>query len=221
MHRTVRLRLLPETRTKAQQLAGTAGACRWVWNRFLARQQFRWQCWQDYRIGPKPAVSAYDLFGEFTALRRQPEYSWLQEYSCAEVRHALKYLADAYRKFFVGQGGHPRFKARHRTVDGCTIPGPVSVSATQRRVRPGPPWSGTSARASASIPASTRCGCGSPSAAREAPLRRGRTSPIIKSVCGSPSGKAADRQIPVGVSVLYSMRIGTAQMPRSSPSREW
>ncbi len=132
--RTVRLRLLPETRIKAQQLAGTAGACRWVWNHFLARQQFRWQCWQDYRIGPKPAVSAYDLFVEFTALRRQPEYDWLQEYSFAAVRHTLKYLADAYRKFLSGQGGPPRFKARHRTIDGFTIPDRVSLSATHLRV---------------------------------------------------------------------------------------
>ncbi len=61
VNRTVRLRLLPETVTKARQLAGTAGACRWVWNHFLTRQQCRWQCWQDYKIGSPPQVSFFRL----------------------------------------------------------------------------------------------------------------------------------------------------------------
>ncbi len=130
--RTVRLRLLPETRAKAQQLTGTAGACRWVWNHFLARQRFHWQCWQDYRIGPKPTVSAYGLFHEFTALRRATP--WLQEYSGAAVRYTLKHLADAYQKCFAGQGGYPRFKAKHRTADGFTVPDSVALSATHLRV---------------------------------------------------------------------------------------
>ncbi len=134
VHLTVRLRLLPETQAKAQQLAGTAGACRWVWNRFLARQQFRWRCWQDYRIGPRPSVSFFSLGKEFTALRQSPEYSWLQEYSYAAVRYTLKQLSDAYRKFWSGQGGHPQFKARHRTVDGFTIADQVALSATHLRV---------------------------------------------------------------------------------------
>jgi len=42
-HRTVRLRLLPGRRTVAYQLAGTAGACRWGWNHFLALQQWKYQ----------------------------------------------------------------------------------------------------------------------------------------------------------------------------------
>ncbi len=68
--RTVRLRLLPETQAKARQLAGTAGACHWVWNHFLTRQRFHWQCWQDYRIGPKPVVSFFGLGKKFTQLRQ-------------------------------------------------------------------------------------------------------------------------------------------------------
>ena len=40
--RSVRLRLLPESKSIAYQLAGQAGACRFVWNHFLARNP------QDY-----------------------------------------------------------------------------------------------------------------------------------------------------------------------------
>ncbi len=50
VHRSVRLRLLPGSRAAAQQLAGTAGACRFGWNYFLARQSHAYQCWREYRI---------------------------------------------------------------------------------------------------------------------------------------------------------------------------
>ncbi len=132
VHRTVRLRLLPETQAKAQQLAGTAGACRWVWNHFLARQEHQWRCWQDYKIGPKPTVACFALYKDFTALRR--DTPWLQQYRCAEVRHTRKHLADAYRRFWAGQGGHPRCKAKHQTVDGFTVADCVSIRQGRLRV---------------------------------------------------------------------------------------
>ncbi len=133
VHRSVRLRLLPESRARAHQLAGTAGACRRVWNYMLARkqQQYRaYRCWQDYKIGPekaKPQLSFFSLGKEFTALRRDPEYAWLQEYSFTAVRYVLKYLADAYQAFFQGQRGYPVSKRKHAHQDGFTLPDRVQV----------------------------------------------------------------------------------------------
>ncbi len=137
VHRSVRLRLLPESRARAHQLAGTAGACRFVWNHFvsLKRQQYRaYRCWQDYKIGPerhKPNLTFFGMGLEFTALRRDPRYAWLQEYSFGEVRYVLKHLADAYRAFFQGTRGQPRFQSRHRRADGFTIPQQVRVRGPQ------------------------------------------------------------------------------------------
>ncbi len=107
--------------------AECTGACRWVWNRLLAQQQFRWQCWQDCRIGLQPQVTFFGLGTEFTALRRSAAHIWLQTYGHKEVKYTLKLLADAYQRFFRQQGGHPQCKARHRTVDGFTIPSHVSI----------------------------------------------------------------------------------------------
>ncbi len=128
IHRSVRMRLLPESRAAAQQLAGTAGVCRFVWNHFLARQTHVYRSWRDYRIGEKLRVSFFSLGKEFTALRRDPEYAWLQEYSFKSVRYGLKYLADAYQAFFQGQRAHPTFKSKHARQDGFTIPERVQVS---------------------------------------------------------------------------------------------
>ena len=133
VHRGVRLRLLPGTPAVAHQLAGTAGACRFVWNHFLAlkRQQYRdYRCWQDYKIGPEKPKLNLTFFGmglEFTALRHHPHTAWLQDYSFKAVRHILKYLAEAYQAFCKGQRGYPKFKSRYRNQDGFTIPSDVEL----------------------------------------------------------------------------------------------
>ena len=108
-------------------LAGQAGACRKVWNYFLDKttSDYRnYQHWRDFRIGPerpKPNVSFYGMGTQFTKLRQDPAYAWLQEYSCHEVRYVLKYLADAYKAFFAGTRAYPRFKSKHHTRDGFTL----------------------------------------------------------------------------------------------------
>ncbi len=66
VHRSVRLRLLPEGQAVVCQLAGTAGSCRFVWNHFLAQKQ---QEYADYKAGTRevaPNVSCYGLGQEFT-----------------------------------------------------------------------------------------------------------------------------------------------------------
>ncbi len=134
VHRSVRLRLLPGSRAAAQQLAGTAGACRFGWNYFLARQSHAYQCWREYRIGPRPRVSFFRLGKEFTSLRQEPAYAWLQAYGCHEVRYVLKYLADAYAACFQGQRAYPTFKRKHARQDGFTLPDKVQVRDHQLRV---------------------------------------------------------------------------------------
>ncbi len=134
VHCSVRLRLLPGSHTAAHQLAGTAGACRFVWNHFLARKSHAYRCWREFRIGDPPRLTRFSLYQEFTALRRDPEYAWLQEYGCAEVRHVLKYLADASAAFFQGHRSHPTFKRKYARQDGFTIPDNVQVRDHQLRV---------------------------------------------------------------------------------------
>ncbi len=45
------------------------------------------------------------------------------------MRYTLKYLADAFKRFFAG-GGYPRFKSKHHTQDGFTIPQKVKIKGT-------------------------------------------------------------------------------------------
>ena len=105
-HRTIRYRLHPGNRAKARKLAGTAGACRHVWNHFVAklRDEYKYYGRSEYRF--------YTLGRQFTLLRKHYDI-WLQEYSANIVKSSLKPIETAYRQFFKGEGGLPRFHAKY------------------------------------------------------------------------------------------------------------
>ena len=121
--RNISYRLLPCTVAKARALSRLAGACRFVWNEMLDQQEQIY--WMARMNGAKPPSPTFFTLGKaFTQLRRVTP--WLQDLPFAPVRYTLKYQADAWRAFFHGQRGRPRFKGR-RGDDGFTIPDHVRV----------------------------------------------------------------------------------------------
>ncbi len=123
--RAVRFRLHPGSRDKHLMLARTAGACRYVWNHFLARNKREYALHRKYpNSRRKPSLTFQSLGVEFTKLRR--ETPWLQALPYAPVRYALKYQADAWKRAFA-HGGFPRFKARLGN-DSFTIPGDEGIT---------------------------------------------------------------------------------------------
>ncbi|MYE80448.1 MAG: transposase, partial [Gammaproteobacteria bacterium] len=123
--RGVRYRVLPGTRAKARKLHRIAGACRYVWNEMLDQQQ---QLYDTARMfgGKPPSPTFFTLGKAFTELRKSKGHEWLGELPFAKVRYTLKHQADAWREFFKGRGGRPRFK-RRGGEDGFTIPERVRI----------------------------------------------------------------------------------------------
>ena len=125
--RAVRYRVLPGTRAKARCLYRLAGACRHVWNHFLARQNNEYLGWK-FSARPRPAFpSFFTLSKAFIELRHAKGHEWLTELPCKAVRFTLKYQAEAWQRFFNGQAGHPKFKGRGGGA-GFTIPDNVRIS---------------------------------------------------------------------------------------------
>ncbi len=123
-HRNIIYRLLPGSRANARRLAGQAGACRFVWNAILG--QHNDACEAAKANGEKPpSVSFFSLGKEFTRLRN--EIPWLSEYSFTVTRYCLKYQADAWKAFFRGDGGAPKFKSRYGTTPSFTNPWNVRI----------------------------------------------------------------------------------------------
>ena len=121
-YRQIKYRVVPGSAVRARRLASIAGACRFVWNEMLDQQE---QLHVAARMcgGRAPSPSRFTLYKGFTQLRRATP--WLEEMPFAPVRHVLKYQAEAWKRFFDGTAGHPRFKSRG--ADSVTIPDKVRI----------------------------------------------------------------------------------------------
>ena len=105
-HRTIRYRLYPGTYQKHQQLHGTAGACRYVWNHFVAKLK------DEYEYCGESRFSFFTLGKQFTTLRKYCD-QWLQGYSAYIVKSSLQPIEIAYKGFFKGNNGLPKFHGKY------------------------------------------------------------------------------------------------------------
>ena len=107
MLKTLRVILLPndKQRTRLFQFAGTA---RFAYNWALEQEK------KSYNSDGK-FISDYELRRRFTEYKREAANRWLYTISNNVCKQAVKDAAGAYRKFFNGLVGHPRYKSRKRS----------------------------------------------------------------------------------------------------------
>lgn len=100
--------LLPNNKqkTKLFQYANTA---RFAYNWALGREQ------ENYKNGGK-FISDGDLRKEFTRLKKNKEYVWLNNVSNNVTKQAIKDACEAYRDFFKGYTKFPRFKSKKHSA---------------------------------------------------------------------------------------------------------
>ena len=127
-YRGIEYRLLPGSRSNASKLSGIAGACRFVWNHYLAKNKEEYDLAKE-NGAKKPSTSFFSLGKEFTQLRK--EIDWMQEYSFKIVRYTLKYQADAWQGFYKGVRKHPRFHSKYGKRPSFTIPENVKIKDGQ------------------------------------------------------------------------------------------
>ena len=121
VHRTIRYRLHPGSSRKHQQLHGTAGACRFVWNHMVGKLK------DEYEFGIKPDWRYFSMGKVFTVLRKH-SYKWLQGYSAYVVKSSLQPIETTYREYFKDRkaGGklnrqRPKFHGRYTTEPSFPI----------------------------------------------------------------------------------------------------
>lgn len=108
MIKTVKVRLKPNNKqnTKLFQYAGSA---RFAYNWAIAREQ------ANYEQGNK-FLSDNDLRKEFTQLKKQPVYIWLNSISNNVTKQAIKDACNAYKRFFKGLCGYPKYKNKKKST---------------------------------------------------------------------------------------------------------
>lgn len=108
MIKSIKVRLNPNNKqlTKLFQYAGCA---RFAYNWTIAREQ------ENYKQGNK-FLSDNDLRKEFTQLKKQSEYKWLNEISNNVTKQAIKDACNAYKRFFKGQCKYPKLKSKKHSI---------------------------------------------------------------------------------------------------------
>lgn len=104
IHRTYKYRLYPN-KEQEQILAKHFGSVRFVYNYFLAERK------QQYDEKSK-SDNYYAQAKTLTKLKKQEEYSWLNEINSQTLQYSLRCLETAYTNFFSGRARFPKFKAK-------------------------------------------------------------------------------------------------------------
>ena len=107
-----RIEPAPEQRPTLER---TAGVVRFIWNSALALQKYRLE--KHLKL-----LSYADLCRELTAARNDPELGFLSEIHSKPQQQVLKDLCKAFKDFFAGDKGFPRFKKKGRSDDGFRFP---------------------------------------------------------------------------------------------------
>lgn len=93
---------MPDQEEKFLQFAGV---CRLVWNLALEQRSLHWR---NYQARTGDNLNFYTQSAQLTQLRA--EFDWVRAVSQTSQQYVLSALDDAFKRFFKGVGGYPRFK---------------------------------------------------------------------------------------------------------------
>nr|DAI01856.1 MAG TPA: endonuclease [Bacteriophage sp.] len=102
--KTIRIMLIPNNKQKTK-LFQYANTSRFAYNWALCREK------ENYKNNGT-FISDGDLRKEFTQLKKEKEYSWLNNIDCDVPKQAIKDACNAYKRFFKKYSKFPKFKSR-------------------------------------------------------------------------------------------------------------
>ena len=102
------------------------GSIRFVYNYFLNERK------REYETN-KNTINYYDNSKSLTELKKQEDYSWLNEINSQSLQDSLKNLETSYKNFFRFKKGFPKFKSKH-SKNSFTIPQSVKIENNKLRI---------------------------------------------------------------------------------------
>lgn len=106
MKKSLKIRLLPTEQQELLMLK-SIGCSRFAYNWALNR------CNELYKQGIKYNMS--DIRKEFTQLKKQEEFKWLNEVSNTTMVESMRNLDKAFKTFFKTKKGYPKFKSKRKS----------------------------------------------------------------------------------------------------------
>ncbi|WP_411751830.1 RNA-guided endonuclease InsQ/TnpB family protein, partial [Serratia sp. (in: enterobacteria)] len=105
MKRAYKYRFYP-TQDQIEFLAHTFGCVRFVYNSVL-----RWRT--DAYRERQEKIGYIQAHARLTALKKEPEFTWLNDVSCVPLQQTLRHQQTAFSNFFAGRAKYPTFKSKH------------------------------------------------------------------------------------------------------------
>ena len=102
--RAYKFRFYP-TPEQEQILAKTFGCARFAYNYMLRQRTDAWFQRQE-------KVGYHETSAMLTALKKQPDFAWLNEVSSVPVQQSLRHLQTAFGNFFARRNKYPAFKKK-------------------------------------------------------------------------------------------------------------
>ena len=93
------------TPEQEQQLAQTFGCVRFVYNWALRLRSDAW-------YNDKKRLGYHESSSALTALKKNPDYSWLNDISCVPTQQTLRHLQTSFKNFWDGRAKYPTFKKK-------------------------------------------------------------------------------------------------------------
>ena len=104
MYKSFKIRLYP-TKEQEDIMRKHIGACRFIWNYMLDLQEQRYQNGEKY-------LFRFDMIKLLVPLKKQEDFSWLQEVSSQSLNIICTDLSKAYDMFFNKIKHFPKFKSK-------------------------------------------------------------------------------------------------------------
>jgi len=105
------------TAEQQRKIRQSIGNCRWLYNEYIARNKWLYGLYQRGLLDAhqKHFLSAID-FDKFVnhKLKNREEYAWINKCGSKARKKAVTDAENAFKKFFKGEAGFPKFKKRNK-----------------------------------------------------------------------------------------------------------
>ncbi|SHK49806.1 transposase [Tepidibacter formicigenes DSM 15518] len=104
------------TKEQIQKINQSIGICRWLYNQYLAKNQELYKQFKEGLIDKKQAFISANDFDKYinNEVKVQDEYSWINKCSSKARNKSICNAETAYKRFFNGKSGFPRFKKKNK-----------------------------------------------------------------------------------------------------------
>ncbi len=104
------------TKEQIQKINQGMGICRWLYNQYLAKNQEKYQQFKEGLIDKNQAFMSANEFDKYInkQVKVQEEFSWIDKCGSKARKKIICNAENAYKRFFNGKGGFPKFKKKNR-----------------------------------------------------------------------------------------------------------